>query len=287
MPHSSRSTQDGNDSGGGGGGGSGGVALAFLSKELRRHKASLRQRLDACRDASRLPWHHPVWPPPSTWSARDLMRFATLQHHERVYQLVVDAHEQEVLLRARAQAVLDEADAFRNAARAAVASGAAEARDVPQGAAQAALTRVRSQFARVAVVEGKIRFMEQVGRASQSSPHPVAYVFGCPVPVPVRLCMHLYSCVACVVCVAGLHLQSKDSQRGLCRVCMVAQVTMVARCGHMLCRPCTVAILKRDPRCPTCRERWPRATMDDFMAVSDHVEREATGPVVHVKGAGQ
>ena len=287
MHHSSRSTQDGNDSGGGGGGGSGGGALALLSKELRRHKASLRQRLDACRDASRLPWHHPVWPPPSTWSARDLMRFATLQHHERVYQLVVDAHEQEVLLRARAQAVLDEADAFRNAARAAVASGAAEARDVPQGAAQAALTRVRSQFARVAVVEGKIRFMEQVGRAPLSSLHPVAYVFGCLFPC---LCAFVCTCTRAwlgVVCVVGSHLQSKDSQRGLCRVCMVAQVTMVARCGHMLCRPCTVAILKRDPRCPTCRERWPRATMDDFMAVSDHVEREATGPVVHVKGAGQ
>ena len=52
-----------------------------------------------------------------------------------------------------------------------------------------------------------------------------------------------------------------------CAVCMqplnregVRAIT--SECDHVMCEPCERIVVRRDPRCPTCREPWERATLE-------------------------
>lgn len=42
---------------------------------------------------------------------------------------------------------------------------------------------------------------------------------------------------------------------------------ITSECDHVMCEPCERQVLKRDPRCPTCREPWQRATLEMLLLV--------------------
>jgi len=57
-----------------------------------------------------------------------------------------------------------------------------------------------------------------------------------------------------------------------CAVCMqplnregVRAIT--SECDHVMCEPCERIVVRRDPRCPTCREPWQRATLEMLLLV--------------------